>query len=515
MDKNQAKLLVLNYLSNLDEAKKELAKIKIITNLQEQHEKAESAHRKHSTYSQLIIGHYNSYNLSGEVNSNSKTCSGSNCPNLLTGEETCYCSTCIKKNDEALKNLQKNQQDINNMVDDFQQGLNDYVENQKKQNATKTPAQQADLTKKKQKLTELENKQKKLDQQLPLTTQITILEREIKELENKSARTQTEEALLTSKKKELAELLKKEDSSNASDSSKPKDKTALYVGCGVVGLFTLLLIFVLIKYQNRGFSYEECKEWINIGVLPTNYDYANYLREKYQTPKQCSVIIGSGNHNFNYSFQKRREEIKKIETGFGKELYGELIIENFPELNDITFFRSKNITKLKISNCPKLTRFYTSSSGNRINNLIINNCPKLSRFNAEGCSLTSIDIDKISCSNIGEFDINYNLLTDFDFTKLNPEKLTYLNIAEGGGEPNSHFYGSLEPLKNMTKLNYLDIIKTNIDSGIEYLPESVKKVYIESEEDEDFGTFSCTKLMEELKDYYYQEDEFGYYDIQA
>ncbi|CAH1765998.1 15198_t:CDS:2 [Entrophospora sp. SA101] len=481
MDKNQAKLLVLNYLSNLDEAKKELAKIKIITNLQEQHEKAESAHRKHSTYSQLIIGHYNSYNLSGEVN------------------KTCYCSTCIKKNDEALKNLQKNQQDINNMVDDFQQGLNDYVENQKKQNATKTPAQQADLTKKKQKLTELENKQKKLDQQLPLTTQITILEREIKELENKSARTQTEEALLTSKKKELAELLKKEDSSNASDSSKPKDKTALYVGCGVVGLFTLLLIFVLIKYQNRGFSYEECKEWINIGVLPTNYDYANYLREKYQTPKQCSVIIGSGNHK----------------TGFGKELYGELIIENFPELNDITFFRSKNITKLKISNCPKLTRFYTSSSGNRINNLIINNCPKLSRFNAEGCSLTSIDIDKISCSNIGEFDINYNLLTDFDFTKLNPEKLTYLNIAEGGGEPNSHFYGSLEPLKNMTKLNYLDIIKTNIDSGIEYLPESVKKVYIESEEDEDFGTFSCTKLMEELKDYYYQEDEFGYYDIQA
>jgi hypothetical protein len=35
------------------------------------------------------------------------------------------------------------------------------------------------------------------------------------------------------------------------------------------------------------------------------------------------------------------------------------------------------------------------------------------------------------------------------------------------------FYGSLESLRNLTKLKFLSIAGTDVDSGIEYLPESL------------------------------------------
>jgi len=41
----------------------------------------------------------------------------------------------------------------------------------------------------------------------------------------------------------------------------------------------------------------------------------------------------------------------------------------------------------------------------------------------------------------------------------------------------SRFVGSLEPLKNLSKLKTLDIGNTDIDSGLEYLPESVEKFW--------------------------------------
>jgi len=38
----------------------------------------------------------------------------------------------------------------------------------------------------------------------------------------------------------------------------------------------------------------------------------------------------------------------------------------------------------------------------------------------------------------------------------------------------NRFCGSLEPLKNMNKLETLNISDTYIEEGIEYLPESIK-----------------------------------------
>ena len=31
------------------------------------------------------------------------------------------------------------------------------------------------------------------------------------------------------------------------------------------------------EWESKGFSYEECKEWINIGLSPKEADFANWL----------------------------------------------------------------------------------------------------------------------------------------------------------------------------------------------------------------------------------------------
>jgi len=45
----------------------------------------------------------------------------------------------------------------------------------------------------------------------------------------------------------------------------------------------------------------------------------------------------------------------------------------------------------------------------------------------------------------------------------------------------NRFVGSLEPLQNLSKLEYLDISNTDIDSGLDYLPESVRVLSCETD----------------------------------
>ena len=109
---------------------------------------------------------------------------------------------------------------------------------------------QTELEAKRKQLKELQEQEKELTRSLPINIQIANLQREIKELESKT-RTPAEETLLTEKKKQLSELLDRKNNSNI-NSNKPSDKTALYIGCGVIGLFALLLVFVLAKNRQKG-----------------------------------------------------------------------------------------------------------------------------------------------------------------------------------------------------------------------------------------------------------------------
>jgi len=49
-----------------------------------------------------------------------------------------------------------------------------------------------------------------------------------------------------------------------------------------------------------------------------------------------------------------------------------------------------------------------------------------------------------------------------------------VNLEELDLYHNVSFTGSLEPLKKLTKLKHLDIYKTGLDSGLEYLPDSLE-----------------------------------------
>jgi len=64
-------------------------------------------------------------------------------------------------------------------------------------------------------------------------------------LEGKSSRTKAEESLLASKKQELAKLLAEKNKSNIT--TKPKDKTALYIGMGIVGVVLVGLVVILVR----------------------------------------------------------------------------------------------------------------------------------------------------------------------------------------------------------------------------------------------------------------------------
>jgi len=67
-----------------------------------------------------------------------------------------------------------------------------------------------------------------------------------------------------------------------------------------------------------------------------------------------------------------------------------------------------------------------------------------------------------------------NLFQDLSFLK----KLVNLEKLKLSDNP---IYGSLEPLKNLTKLEHLGIINTDLNSGVEYLPDSLSGYHHGSE----------------------------------
>jgi Leucine-rich repeat (LRR) protein len=99
-----------------------------------------------------------------------------------------------------------------------------------------------------------------------------------------------------------------------------------------------------------------------------------------------------------------------------------------------------------------------------------------------------------------------NYLNEFDYSSLRPDKLTYLDICDNNlsqqnlsvlshlvnlrklsiGSINrkrirqnvyNRFSGSLESLKKLVLLSSLHISNTDINSGVEYLPDSLREIH--------------------------------------
>ncbi|CAH1756449.1 3920_t:CDS:10 [Entrophospora sp. SA101] len=173
----------------------------------------------------------------------------------------------------------------------------------------------------------------------------------------------------------------------------------------------------------------------------------------------------------NYSNELIKKEIEMLTIGKyvnAKHDYlveGLLNISNFTKLKSLYFFDNK-ITKLVIDNCPKIK--FINCCGNFLTDLDF-----LSNLNSE--KITNIHLRN---NNISERDLSC-------FSRLvNLTTLLIGNSVESKIQKGifNRFTGSLEFLKDLTMLKRLDIRNTDIDSGLEYLPNSVKEFHCSTDE---------------------------------
>jgi hypothetical protein len=117
--------------------------------------------------------------------------------------------------------------------------------------------------------------------------------------------------------------------------------------------------------------------------------------------------------------------------------------------------------------------------------------------------------------------VDNNYLTNIDYSSFDPTKLTgliidnnnlteqnievfgkFINLEDlrlGSTDPDkrNHFVGSLESLKDLTRLEDLDISNTDINEGVEFLPNGVKRI-----------SYSVTRPESKLKEIVKEIDNF-------
>ncbi|CAH1755675.1 7412_t:CDS:10 [Entrophospora sp. SA101] len=153
-------------------------------------------------------------------------------------------------------------------------------------------------------------------------------------------------------------------------------------------------------------------------------------------------------------------------------------------------------------------------------NLELDNCRQLRILNCNDNQLVNLDLnnlDKLEGIRCGN-----NYLSDLVISPLQVEQLTYLYAENNNFSPQdcsifrkiinlrelyignhdqekiqqgiyNRFSGSLEPLRDLSKLEYLDISNTDIDSGLRYLQDSVQDFSCSTNERPD----SKVKILEQ------------------
>ncbi|CAI2197297.1 6033_t:CDS:2, partial [Funneliformis geosporum] len=164
--------------------------------------------------------------------------------------------------------------------------------------------------------------------------------------------------------------------------------------------------------------------------------------------------------------------------------------ENYPlELRSETVeldIRNRNLQgSLKLKEFANLKKL--NCANNQLTELDLSDCPNLEKL--ECCDNQLIDLEFLNNLNqkkmINLEISNNNFSNNCDLNPLS----SFVNLKELGlGNKNdsyerirqgvyNHFIGSLEPLKNMNKLEKLDISNTDINSGLEYLPDKLEIFY--------------------------------------
>ena len=217
--------------------------------------------------------------------------------------------------------------------------------------------------------------------------------------------------------------------------------------------------------------------------------------------------------------EEQRGNIKELDLT-GKDLVGSLDLTGFYNLKEINVSGNPRLEKLDVQSSKKLRKVKVSETNlndlslghlveleelvvccNKLASLNVSGCPNLKKILCYGNPLIDLDLSKneelrvlnISNNNFIKKDLSFlshlvNLRVLFveNSDKTNGWSSNDLywpvNYMDGHGKQikqgiYNRFFGSLEPLKNLTKLEKLYISNTDIDSGLEYLPESVKIFY--------------------------------------
>ena len=177
----------------------------------------------------------------------------------------------------------------------------------------------------------------------------------------------------------------------------------------------------------------------------------------------------------NYS-----KEVKELDLA-NQDLVGQLIIQDFPDLESIKCGNNKNLASIKLINLPKLNYFH--ANGCQVAYLTIDNCPEINELNIANNLLTNTSfLSSLNPEKLTHLSIHSNNFAEQDLSFLSKfvklEKLFVDNHSKEKLEQNiyNRFCGSLQPLQNLRELKWINIANTDIDSGLEYLPPSLRKI---------------------------------------
>ncbi|CAG8473007.1 2999_t:CDS:2 [Ambispora gerdemannii] len=161
--------------------------------------------------------------------------------------------------------------------------------------------------------------------------------------------------------------------SNTTNNTKPSDKTALYIGLGIVGL---VLIDSAKKIgESAKEAYEDIKEGEDITKVGKKLvkevgikEQITELRVAYG-PRGGGVLSSIGYHTGTSTFT------------------GKLDLTDFANLEELDCYYNQ-LTELDLTNCKKLTKL--NCYNNKINNLDLSGCPNLTSLKCENNQLTEL-----------------------------------------------------------------------------------------------------------------------------
>ncbi|MCE8167820.1 MAG: HET domain-containing protein [Candidatus Moeniiplasma glomeromycotorum] len=206
--------------------------------------------------------------------------------------------------------------------------------------------------------------------------------------------------------------------------------------------------------------------------------------------------------NINHPTKEEKEEVEKIIIP-NKEFFGNIEIEG----GELDLSEYLNLEKIEIEG-KSLPDFFDDSRLNQkglgekklktpLTKLILGKKPKLKKLSLFGNQLTNLDLS--GCPEITDLHLDFNSLTNLDFLEgLDSEKTKTISIMVNNISSDltpfsrfvnlevlflqgNSFRSSLQPLQSLTKLKELNISNTNIDSGLEYLPDSLEYLHCHAE----------------------------------